>query len=124
VASEEEDDDELRVEHHPSPHFTSAVASGVHITGPSPDKYFHILFYSDAPLLKYETARRTEGSRYEVTVERGGQSAYREDKARIALRIETVRDLHGLLGEVLRDNPIEEQLGGAPLEDGIDRDAI
>jgi hypothetical protein len=88
-----EENDKIKIEHYRSPHFTSTSATGALISGPTPDGLYHLIFYSDAMRIEYETGVPREDGVYKISLEKSGIRALREDKALISMTPETLRRL-------------------------------
>ena len=90
----------LTIPHKLSKQFTSHFATGVILSGPLPDGFFQMVFYTDAIGIESERASLKEhddtGALYEVKSD-VETARFREDKVRISMPEAPLRSLYGLL---------------------------
>lgn len=88
----------IEIKHLRSDHFTSDFATGVIVSGPTPDGFYHVIFYADAVALEKETAVRSEDGAYKIGIEPPDVLAFREDKTRISMPHHVLQGFVDLLG--------------------------
>lgn len=96
----------LKIPHKLSKQFSSYVATGSILGGPSPNGLYHFIFYLDSMWIESETGTPVapvsgsdESQRYEVKLEKGDIRNFREDQARISMPEEAAKALYRLLQE-------------------------
>jgi hypothetical protein len=92
---------EVRIEHKPSKDFASHTATGVLLSGPTSDEFYHLVFYADVVEINYEVSvlvsQGIEQATYETEIPPGSISMFRENRARVSMSEEAMRQLSRLL---------------------------
>jgi hypothetical protein len=86
-------DQDIKIPHRPASNFASHSATGAVLSGPSPDGFFHLTFFSDRIHVKTETGTFVEKGRYTTAIREDDLESFREDKVSVALSIATVKEL-------------------------------
>ena len=94
-----EKDGNIKIPHHRSTNFISEHATGVILSGPSPDGLHHLIFYVDAIGVQYETGESVGENRYVTSIAPEDILNFREDKARISLPSEALFQLYKMLDD-------------------------
>lgn len=91
----------ITIPHKLSKQFTSHLASGAIMSGPTPDGFYHLIFYSDVIGINHETGvliREKENSvSYKTKISEGDVERFREDKTRISMTESALEELYRLL---------------------------
>jgi len=84
----------IKIEHKEANNFSSHLATGAVVVGPTPDGLYHITFYADAIKIESETAIEIQGTDvYQPGLKGGDLKQYREDKARISMQKDMIERL-------------------------------
>jgi hypothetical protein len=91
----------VRIEHKPSKDFASHTVTGALLPGPTSDGFYHLVFYADVVEINYEVSvlvsQDLEQATYETQIPPGSISMFREDRARVSMSEEAMRQLSHLL---------------------------
>lgn len=90
---------EILIPHRPSPRFIRDFASGVIVSGPSPDGTYHLVFHADTINIVAETAVRLQDDAYRTQVKDDQIQRFREDKVLLTVPGYALQDLYNLLHE-------------------------
>ena len=89
----------IKIEHKRSRHFTSQFATGTILSGPTPDGYYHMIFYSDVVDVVSETGIKSAEDKYSLSIQKDDLFNHREDKARISMDEAALLRIYTLLKE-------------------------
>jgi hypothetical protein len=92
---------EVRIEHKPSKDFASHTATGVLLSGPTSDGFYHLVFYADVVEINHEVSvlvsQDLEQATYKTEIPPGSISMFRENRARVSMSEEAMWQLLHLL---------------------------
>jgi hypothetical protein len=103
-------DQDIKIEHRLATNYASHSATGAILSGPSPDGFLHLTFFSDRIRAKTETGNFVEKGRYTTTVNPDDLESFREDAVSVALSIATVKELSVIFAR--RSAEIEKENAG------------
>jgi len=96
---------DIKIPHHRSNQFTSHFATGVIMGGPTPDGMNHLIFYSDVIGVNSETGTEIAPGVFKAAVQLDDIQQFREDKARISMRTESLKSLYNVLRDRFGTEP-------------------
>jgi hypothetical protein len=92
---------EVRIEHKPSKDYASHTATGGLLSGPTSDGFYHLIFYADMVEINHEVSvlvsQGLEQAIYKTEIPPGSISMFRENRARVSMSEEAMRQLSHLL---------------------------
>lgn len=92
-------DEKLRLPHHRAGNFASFYANSTIMSGPSPEGMYYLVFSEDTISIEHEILVPVEGQEnaFRPAIEDDSIRQFREDKARMAMTEQGLRNLYEML---------------------------
>ena len=90
----------LKIPHHRGNDYSSHYATGIVLTGPTPDDLYQMHFFIETFGIKSETAVHANGDEenvFQLSIGKDDLVAFREDKSRISVTSETLLKLRDII---------------------------